>query len=149
MQEVARVELRTFSAVLKFTLQLEDQTTQFYQDAASNDRYPQARQTFLTFSENSKKRKQTLERTARESVDHSLLEPISGLFEEQYANSLVSSESMSYIDVLAAARQFEETMQKFYAEAGERITFIPNVSRLYKRYAQERSKALATLQGLS
>ncbi len=149
MQEVARVELRTFSAVLKFTLQLEDQTTQFYQDAASNDRYPQARQAFLTFSENSKKRKQTLERTARESVDHSLLEPISGLFEEQYANSLVSSESMSYIDVLAAARQFEETMQKFYAEAGERITFIPNVSRLYKRYAQERSKALATLQGLS
>jgi len=143
------LELRTFSAVLKFTLQLEDHTAQFYQDAASNDKYSQAKQTFLTFSEDSKKRKQILEKTARESVDHSLLEPISGLFEEQHAGSPVLSESMSYGDVLVAAKQLEEIMQKLYADAGERISFIPTVSRLYKRYAQERSKALATLQGLS
>ena len=143
------MELRTFSAVLKFTLQLEDHTAQFYQDAASNDKYSQAKQTFLTFSEDSKKRKQILEKTARESVDHSLLEPISGLFEEQHAGSPVLSESMSYGDVLVAAKQLEEIMQKLYADAGERISFIPTVSRLYKRYAQERAKALATLQGLS
>lgn len=143
------MELRTFSAVLKFTLQLEDHTAQFYQEAASSDKYPQAKQTFLTFSENSKKRKQILEKTARESVDHSLLEPISGLFEEPYAGSPVLSESMSYGDVLVAAKQLEEIMQKLYADAGGRISFIPTVSRLYKRYAQERSKALATLQGLS
>jgi len=143
------LELRTFSAVLKFTLQLEDHTAQFYQEAASSDKYPQAKQTFLTFSEDSKKRKQILEKTARESVDHSLLEPISGLFEEQYAGSPVSSESVSYGDVLVAAKQLEEIMQKLYADAGEMISFIPTVSRLYKRYAQERSKALATLQGLS
>ena len=143
------MELRTFSAVLKFTLQLEDHTAQFYQDAASSDKYSQAKQIFLTFSENSKKRKQILENTARESVDHSLLEPISGLLEEQYAASPVLSESMSYADVLVAARQLEVIMQKLYADAGERISFIPTVSRLYKRYAQERSKALATLQGLS
>jgi len=143
------LELRTFSAVLKFTLQLEDHTAQFYQEAASSDKYPQAKQTFLTFSQNSKKRKQILEKTARESVDHSLLEPISGLFEEQHAGSPVLSESMSYGDVLVAAKQLEEIMQKLYADAGERISFIPTVSRLYKRYALERSKALATLQGLS
>jgi hypothetical protein len=142
------LELRTFSAVLKFTLQLEDHTAQFYQEAASSDKYPQAKQTFLTFSQDSKKRKQILEKTARESVDHSLLEPISGLFEEQYSGSPVLSESMSYGDVLVAAKQLEEIMQKLYADAGERISFIPTVSRLYKRYAQERSKALATLQGL-
>lgn len=143
------MELKTFSAVLKFTLQFEDHTAQFYQEAASSDEYPRAKQTFLTFSEDSKKRKQVLEKTARESVDHSLLEPISGLFEEQYAGSPVLSESMSYGDVLVAAKQLEEIMQKLYADAGERISFIPTVSRLYKRYAQERAKALATLQGLS
>jgi len=143
------MELKTFSAVLKFTLQLEDHTTQFYQDATSNDEYPQTKQTFLTFSESSKKRKRTLEKTARESVDHSLLEPISGLFEEQYTGSPLLSESMSHADVLAAARKLEETMQKFYTDAGEKIGFIPAVSRLYKRYSQERAKTLATLQGLS
>ena len=142
------MELRTFSAVLKFTLQLEDHAAQFYQEAASSDKYPKAKQTFLTFSENSKKRKQTLEKTARESVDHSLLEPISGLLEEDYAESPMLSESMSYADVLVAAKQLEQIMQKFYGDAGEKVGFIATVSRLYKRYALERSKALATLQGL-
>ena len=143
------MELKTFSAVLKFTLQLEDHTAQFYQSAASSDRYAQAKQIFLTFSENSKKRKQTLGKTARESVDHSLLEPISGLFEEHYAGSPVLSETMSYADVLVAAKRLEENARKFYSDAGEKIGFIATVSRLYKRYMQERSKALATLQGLS
>jgi hypothetical protein len=143
------VELKTFSAVLKFTLQLEDHTAQFYQEAASSDKYPQAKQTFLTFSENSKKRKQTLEKTARESVDHSLLEPISGLLEEDYAESPMLPESMSYADVLVAAKQLEQIMQKFYGDAGEKVGFIATMSRLYKRYALERSKALAALQGLS
>jgi hypothetical protein len=143
------LELRTFSAVLKFTLQLEDHTAQFYQEAASSDKYPQAKQTLVTFSESSKKRKQILERTARESVDHSLLEPISGLLEEHYSAIPVLSESMSCTDLLVVAKQFEEMMQKFYTDAGERVGFIPNVSRLYKRYAQERSKALVALQGLS
>jgi len=143
------LELGTFGAVLKFTLQLEDRTAQFYQKAASSDAYPQAKQTFLTFSESSKKRKQILEKTARESVDHSLLEPISGLFEEQYAGSPVLSETMSYADVLVAAKRLEEIARKFYGDAGEKIGFIATVSRLYKRYMQERSKALATLQGLS
>jgi hypothetical protein len=142
------VELKTFSAVLKFTLQLEDYTAQFYQEAASSDNYPEAKQTFLTFSENSKKRKQTLEKTARESVDHSLLEPISGLLEEHYAESPMLSESMRYADVLVAAKQLEQIMQKFYGDAGEKVGFIATMSRLYKRYALERSKALATLQGL-
>jgi len=143
------LELKTFSAVLKFTLQLEDHTAQFYQNAASREKYSQAKEIFLGLSENSKKRKQTLEKTARESVDHSLLEPISGLFEEQYAGGPVLSESMSYTDVLAAAKQLEEIAQRFYTDGGEKISFIPTVSRLYKRYSQERLKALTTLQGLS
>lgn len=143
------MELTTFSAVLKFTLQLEDHTAQFYQEAASSDKYPQAKQVFLTFAESSRKRKQTLEKTARESVDHSLLEPISGISEEQYAGSPTLSGAMSYADLLAAAKQLEERMQKFYTDAGERISFIPVVSRLYKRYAQEKTKTLASLQGLS
>ena len=141
------MELKTFSAVLKFTLELEDHTAKFYQNA-STDRYSQAKQIFLTFLENSKKRKKTLEKTARESVDHSLLEPISGLFEEQYAGIPVLSEIMSYADVLIAAKQLEETTQKFYIDAGEKIGFISTVSRLYRRYSQERAKALTVLQGL-
>ena len=142
------MELTTFSAVIKFTLKLEDQTMEFYQQAASDEKYVQAKQVFLTFAESSRKRKQTLEKTARESVDHSLLEPISGLFEEHYAGSPVLSESMSYADVLVAAKQLEEIAQKFYSDAAGKISFIATVSRLYTRYAQERSKTLATLQGL-
>jgi len=56
---------------------------------------------------------------------------------------------MSFADVLVAAKQLEERAQKFYMEAGEKINFILGVSRLYKRYSQERAKALASIQGLS
>jgi len=75
------LELKTFSVVLKFTLQLEDQTTKFYQEAALSDKCTQVRQLFAGLAESGRKRRQALEKAARESVDHSLLEPISGLFE--------------------------------------------------------------------
>ena len=143
------MELKTFSAVLKFTLQLEDQTSQFYQQASLSNKCAQAKQLFLELAENSRKRKQSLEKTARESVDHSLLEPISGLLEEDHAGTTAFSETMSFTDALGAARQLEERMQKFYSEAGEKIRFIPAVSRLYRRCAQDRAKALTLLQGVS
>lgn len=143
------MELKTFSAVLRFTLQLEDQTTKFYQEASSSDKCGGANQLFAGLAESSRKRRRALEKAARESVDHSLLEPISGFFEENYATSTTFSETMSYAEALAAANQLEERMQKFYLEAGEKISFILGVSRLYKRYTQERAKALASLQSLS
>ncbi len=143
------LELKTFSAVLKFTLQLEGQTGRFYEDASSSEKCLQAKQLLIGFAENSRKRRQALEKAARESVDHSLLEPISGLLEESYLVNVNFSESMDFAEVLATARQVEEQMQKFYSEAGEKISFIPAVSRIYKRYAQDRAKALASLPSLS
>ena len=71
------MELTTFTMVLRFTLQLEDQTAQFYRGLATNNTFAQAKALFTKFAENSDKRKKELERTARESVDHSLLEPVS------------------------------------------------------------------------
>jgi len=44
---------------------------------------------------------------------------------------------MSNADVLVAAKQLEERARKFYMEAGEKINFIPGVSRLYKPYSQD------------
>jgi hypothetical protein len=143
------LELRTFSAVLKFTLQLEDQTAKFYQEASLSEKFTRTSQLFAGLANSSRKRRQALEKAARESVDHSLLEPISGLLEESYATSATFSETVTFADFLAAANQLEERAQKFYLEAGERISFIPGVSRLYKRYAQERAKASASLQSLS
>jgi hypothetical protein len=75
-----------------------------------------------------------------------LLEPISGLLEENYAVPTAYSDAMTYADVLSGARQLEELMQRFYSEAAEKIKFIPVVSKLYKRCAQERTRALTALQ---
>lgn len=143
------MELTTFTMVLRFTLQLEDQTTQFYRDAALSIKFIQAKDLFAKLAENSQKRKRELEKTARESVDHSLLEPVSGLFEETYAVKTTYSEEMSAADILTMAKQLEDRMQKFYLEAGEKIKFISNVSRVYKRYAQDRAKSIEALQSLS
>jgi len=142
------VELTTFSMVVRFTLQLEDRTAQFYRNLAADSKLTQAKELFARFVENSDKRKKELERTARESVDHSLLEPVSGIFEETYGYIPVSS-GTAVADAVTSAKKLEEGMQKFYIEAGDKIKFVSNVSRLYRRYAQDRAKALVALQALA
>jgi NADH:ubiquinone oxidoreductase subunit E len=142
------VELTTFSMVLRFTLQLEDRTAQFYRNLAADSKLTQAKELFARFVENSDKRKKELERTARESVDHSLLEPVSGIFEETYGY-IPDSSGTAVADAVTSAKKLEEEMQKFYTEAGDKIKFVSNVSRLYRRYAQDRAKALVALQALA
>jgi len=142
------VELTTFSMVLRFTLQLEDRTAQFYRNLAADSKLAQAKELFARFVENSDKRKRELERTARESVDHSLLEPVSGIFEETYGY-IPDSSGTAVADAITSAKKLEEGMQKFYTEAGDKIKFVSNVSRLYRRYAQDRAKALVALQALA
>lgn len=142
------MELTTFSMVLRFTLQLEDRTAQFYRNLAADSKLTQAKELFARFVENSDKRKKELERTARESVDHSLLEPVSGIFEETYGY-IPDSSGTAVADAVTSAKKLEEGMQKFYIEAGDKIKFVSNVSRLYRRYAQDRAKALVALQALA
>ena len=142
------MELTTFSMVLRFTLQLEDRTAQFYRNLAADSKLTQAKELFARFVENSDKRKKELERTARESVDHSLLEPVSGIFEETYGY-IPDSSGTAVADAVTSAKKLEEGMQKFYIEAGDKIKFVSNVSRLYRRYAQDRAKALIALQALA
>jgi len=143
------VELTTFSMLLRFTLQLEDRTAQFYRNLAADSKLTQAKELFARFVENSDKRKKELERTARESVDHSLLEPVSGIFEETYSGYTPVSSGTAVADAVTSAKKLEEGMQKFYIEAGDKIKFVSNVSRLYRRYAQDRAKALVALQALA
>jgi rubrerythrin len=143
------MELTTFSMVLRYTLQLEDQTAQFYRNLAASNQLPQAKELFTKFADNSDRRRKDLERTARESVDHSLLEPVSGIFEETYSLNTILPNGAAITDAISAAKTLEERMQKFYLEAGDKIKFISNVSRLYKRYAQDRARALASLQDFS
>lgn len=143
------MELTTFSMVLRFTLQLEDRTAQFYRNLAADSKLTQAKELFARFVENSDKRKKELERTARESVDHSLLEPVSGIFEETYSGYTPVSSGTAVADAVTSAKKLEEGMQKFYIEAGDKIKFVSNVSRLYRRYAQDRAKALVALQALA
>jgi hypothetical protein len=134
--------------VLRFTLQLEDRTAQFYRNLAADSKVTQAKELFARFVENSDRRKKELERTARESVDHSLLEPVSGIFEETYVY-IPDSSGTPVADAVTSAKKLEEEMQKFYTEAGDKIKFVSNVSRLYRRYAQDRAKALVALQALA
>lgn len=143
------MELTTFSMVLRYTLQLEDQTAQFYRKLAASNNLAQAKELFTKFAESSDRRKKDLERTARESVDHSLLEPVAGIFEEAYTVNTSVPNGAGITDAISTAKTLEEKMQKFYTEAGDKIKFISNVNRLYKRYAQDRAKALTQLQEFS
>jgi rubrerythrin len=114
------MELTTFTSVLRFTLQLEDQRTQFYRDLAGRDNLANAKELFIRFAEDSARRRRDLERTARESIDHSLLEPVSGIFEETYSWETSLAEKADLKDAVSASIALEERMSRFYSEAGRR-----------------------------
>jgi rubrerythrin len=132
--------------VLRYTLQLEDQAGQFYRALASNNKLTQAKELFTKLANDSDRRKKDLERTARESVDHSLLEPVSGLYEETYKLNTTIPDGANTVDAISAAKAVQQKMQEFYTNAGDKIKFISNVSRLYKRYSQDSEKTLALLR---
>jgi hypothetical protein len=56
---------------------------------------------------NSDKRKKELERTAREIVDHSLLEPVSRIFEETYSGYTPDSSGAAPADAVLLQRSWK------------------------------------------
>jgi len=98
------MELPTFSIVLRYTLRLEDQTAQFYRNLEGSNKLAQAKELFTKLADSSDRRRKDLERTARESVDHSLLEPVSAIFEEVYSVNTTLSNGASISDAISAAK---------------------------------------------
>lgn len=133
------MELGTFGAVFTFALRLEKRAADFYENAAHG---PLA-ELFADRAKATRKRINRLERTQRESVTEMILEAITGLDGDDYRVDRVSNAHEAA--VLAQAIAWEETLCRFYLNAGERMP-VREVARIFERMARENEQRRAELR---
>ncbi|MCX7681181.1 MAG: ferritin-like domain-containing protein [Anaerolineae bacterium] len=130
------MELGTFGAILRFAMQLEEQSAAFYAAASGTVSL------FDELEQAARKRLARLEQARREGVAEMILESITGLDSETYTTTLDPQASAA--SLRAQARALEEAAARFYRDAAARLP-IREVARLFQRLAQEHETAAQQL----
>ena len=131
------MELGTVGAVLAFAIKLEADSAQFYGEAASLAKASPAGEVFLSLAAAKRKRKERVERSRREYMNEMLLEPITGLEGSDYVVDTTLTPEMDARAALRLARELEESSHRLYLDAAEKISHLPQMSRVFKKLAQE------------
>jgi rubrerythrin len=139
--------LTTTSAVISFAEKLEDESSSFYNELA--EKFAENRQTFLSFSEESKKNKVLIERSYRETVTDAIEACYS--FENFNSNDydLITKVGQTYPDGLNAAIRIEETALKFYENAEDRSrSLLATIPIAFKKVGDRRNNRRLKLKAL-
>jgi rubrerythrin len=94
-----------------------------------------------------KKNYTLMEQTRRENVTEMILEPITGLHQEDYEIDVKVLDKMKDVDLLKIALILEESEKKFFHDASSRVS-LPEVARIFQKIAQRKEKNLIKLKAL-
>ena len=142
--------LNTASAVVSFVINVEEETAKFYENLAQ--KYPEGKDTFLSFSKENRKNKVMVERAYYGVITDALEACFSfkdGLNPEAYPIKTELAEGASYADALKAAVEMEETIRKLYLDAAALSEgLMADVPRAFKIIARKRDERIAKLKSL-
>ena len=142
------MELGTVGAVLRFAIELEGHSAEFYEEAASLAKDQPTGEIFSSLAEAKSKRKKLVERSRREFVNEMLLEPIAGL---EGSDDLVRKELPSDVDSRAAlriAKELEENSHALYLDAAALVSHLPQMARVFKKLGQGNADHRLRLESL-
>ena len=139
--------LSTFGAIMGFAAEMIGQTKGTYETLVEKAKNPALRETLQAFLGEGGKNYSLMEKTRRENVTEMILEPVTGLHQEDYEINLKMSDPMGDIDVLRVAMILEEREKKFFGDASSKVP-LPEVARIFRKIAQKKEENLAKLQGL-
>jgi predicted glycosyltransferase involved in capsule biosynthesis len=83
-----------------------------------------------------------MEKTRRENVTEMILEPITGLRQEDYELTLTVQDRMGDADLLKAALVLEEREKKFFMDASSKVS-LPEVARIFRKIVQKKENNIA------
>ena len=127
------MELGTFGAILRFAMQMEEQSAAFYE--AAGEVVPSLQE----LEGAARKRLARLEQARREGVAEMILESITGLDGDAYAVALDPRADAATLQ--AQSQALEEAAARFYRDAATKLP-IREVARLFQRMAQEHESAI-------
>ena len=126
------MQLNKFGAILAFAIDLEENASGFYREAAAA--YPS--QEHEEHAAAARKRLSRLQTMRRELVNEMLLEPIDAF--EQPALIAPRVDSMSAEGVQEQKVRIEQARKEFYTLASAKLaTVAPAVSRAFRKMAEE------------
>jgi len=140
--------LTTFGAIMGFAAEITGQTAEIYKTLGQKAKDLGLREVLQALSVEGGKNHSLMEKTRRENVTEMILEPITGLHQEDYGIDLKVVDPMEDVDLLRAALILEEREKKFFNDVSIKVP-LPEVARIFRKLAQKKQKNLAKLQNLA
>jgi len=139
--------LTTFGAIMGFAAEMAGKTEGVYKTFASRSKTQTLKEVFQGLAEEEVKNHALMVKTRRENVTEMILEPVTGLQQEDYEIDLKVEEVTEDAGLLKAALMLEERQKKFFRDASSKVS-LPEVARIFRKVAQKKEENLARLQGL-
>ncbi|MBW1729378.1 MAG: ferritin family protein [Deltaproteobacteria bacterium] len=129
----------SFDDIMTYAIEKEREAAAFHEEAAQQEQYSGARETFESFAKEEHKHEAMLKDFTKDSLEQYKTEKIPDLRRSDYLVDMEYQPGMPYADVLRLAMKREEKAQKFYADFASRA-FDEGHKRLFEMLAQEESK---------
>ena len=139
--------LSTFGAIMGFAARIVRQAEDLYGVMAAKANDPALREALQLFQREGKKNHPLMEKTRRENVTEMILEPVTGLHQEEYEIDPKILDRTDDVDLLKAAIILEEREKRFFRDASSRVP-LPEVARIFRKIVQRKEENLLKLQGL-
>jgi hypothetical protein len=139
--------LSTFGAIMNFALERVGYSVNIYKSMVQKAKDSVLKGTLQLLLDEEKRNYALMEQTRRENVTEMILEPITGLQQEDYEITVNLSEQPKDIDLLKVALIFEEKEQNFFSDSSAKVP-LPEVARIFRKVAQKKEKTLAKLKAL-
>ncbi len=140
--------LTTFGAIMEFAGEITGKTGETYKTLAQKSKDLALREVLQALSIDEGKSHSLMEKTRRENVTEMILEPITGLHQEDYEIDLKVTDPMEDTDLFKAALAFEEREKKFFSDVSSKVP-LPEVARIFRKMAQKKQENLEKLRSLA
>jgi hypothetical protein len=139
--------LGTFGAIMGFAAQIVGQTEESYKTSVQKAKGQTLREALQGLLQEEGKNRSLMEQIRRENVTEMILEPVTGLNQEDYEMNVKVQEGAQDADILKMVISLEAREKKFFQDASAKVP-LPEVSRTFRKIAQRKEKNILKLNSL-
>lgn len=139
--------LSTFGAIMGFAAEMVGQTRDTYKALIGKAKNPALKEVLQELAVEKGKNHSLMEKARRENVTEMILEPVTGLHEEDYEVDLKGLEQKDDADLLRLTLILEQREKKFFQDASTKLP-LPEVARIFRKISRKMEEDLEKLQRL-
>ncbi len=133
------MKFESFEDIMAYAIGKEREAALFYEEAAKQEKYAGAKETFEAFAKEERKHEAMLENFSKEQLQYYKAQDIPDLKRSDYTVDLEYKPGMPYADILRLAAKREEKAYKFYSDFAWQAKTDEH-KKLFEMLAQEEAK---------